>query len=104
MVMHRVLHALGGTTAGKQILTRVAAAVLVGDGDEVPSDNQTRYGTAALNARGVAQSLRTLSHASDVKFSPALAGRVLSVCNTHDPASAKDTPRPTSVTPPRPGP
>jgi Cutinase len=84
MVMHRVLHDLGATAAKRRILARVAAAVLVGDGDEVPDDNQIRFGTAARNARGIGQSLRKLSHASAAKFSPSVGSRVLSVCNTHD--------------------
>jgi len=84
MVLHRVVHSLGGSKAGRQILARMAAAVLVGDGDELPNDYQTRYGTASTNARGIAQSLRTISHASTARFSSALTARVLSVCNNHD--------------------
>ncbi len=84
MVMHRVLHDLGTTAARRRILARVAAAVLVGDGDQIPDDNQVRFGTAARNARGIAQSLRKISHASPVKFTPAVGARVLSVCDAHD--------------------
>ncbi len=84
MVMHRVLHDLGATAAGRAILARVAAAVLVGDGDEVPHDYQTRYGTASTSARGIGQALRTISHSSAAEFSPSMTARVLSVCNNHD--------------------
>jgi len=84
MVMHRVLHDLGTTSSGRAILARVAAAILVGDGDEVPHDYQTRYGSASTDARGIGQSMRKISHASAAKFSPSLTARVLSVCNNHD--------------------
>lgn len=84
MVVHRVLHDLGTTAPRRQILARVVNAVLAGDGDEVPNDNQIRFGTAARNARGIAQALRTISHASKVKFTTAVGARVLSVCNAHD--------------------
>jgi hypothetical protein len=69
--MHRVLHRLEATSAGREILARVAAAVLIADGDQVPDDNDvTRYGTAPLNARGVGLFFRTLSHSSAALFSP----------------------------------
>ena len=84
MVMHRVLHDLADTKADRQILSRLSAAVLAGDGDEVPNDSQQRFGTAALNARGVGQAFRTVSHTSKTKFSVNVGARVFSVCNRHD--------------------
>jgi Cutinase len=84
MVMHRVIHSLGGTTSGRAVLARMTDAILIGDGDEVSSDNEQRYGSAALNARGIGQSLRKASHSSAAKFSTSLKARVLSVCNKHD--------------------
>jgi hypothetical protein len=84
MVMHRVLHELGDTAAGRQILSRVSAAILAGDGDQVPNDSQERFGTAALNARGVGQAFRTISHSSRTGFSSNVGTRVFSVCNRHD--------------------
>jgi hypothetical protein len=92
MIMHRVIQDLGNSFSGKAILAfsgkailaRVAAAVVAGDGDELPHDNQTRFGTASTDARGIGQSLRTVSHASAKPFSAALTARVLSVCNNHD--------------------
>jgi hypothetical protein len=84
MVMHRVLHWLGRTTTGQAILARVTDAILIGDGDQVPHDRYIRYGSAALNARGIGQALPKLSHSSTVKFSPATGSRVLEVCNRHD--------------------
>lgn len=49
MVMHRVLHNLGTSGAGKQILKRVVSAVLVGDepaemGDPHPAPGALRFG------------------------------------------------------------
>lgn len=84
MVMHRVLHQLGGLASGRRILGRLAAAILVGDGDQVPRDSQARLGSAALNARGVGQAFRTISRTSKATFSPVVGSRVLSVCNRHD--------------------
>lgn len=84
MVMHRVLRTLEHATAGQRILERLAGAILIGDGDQVPHDRQTRYGSATLDARGIGLALRTVSHSSTAKFSPAVGSRVLSVCNKHD--------------------
>jgi len=80
MVMHRVLHELG--TA---ILSRVSAAVLIADGDQVPNDTDvTRYGTAPLSAEGIGLLLPALSGSSTAPFSAAAGSLVLSVCNTGD--------------------
>jgi hypothetical protein len=85
MVMHRVLRKLYSTTAGKKVISRAAAAVLIADGDQVPNDNDvTRYGTAPLDARGIGLAYRTVSHSSAEKFPSSLGLQVLSVCNTHD--------------------
>ena len=84
MVMHRVLHLLGKSSAGKQILSHVVAAVLVGDGDQVPFDHETRFGSAWRTARGVGLVLPALSGSSWAKFSPSLAPRVLRVCDFGD--------------------
>ncbi|MGW5768675.1 cutinase family protein [Streptomyces longwoodensis] len=80
MVMHRVLHQLSPAT-----LSRVSAAVLIADGDEIPNDQQTRYGSASPAARGAGHLYRTASHTSTAKFASTLRKRVLSVCNRHDP-------------------
>jgi hypothetical protein len=84
MVMHRVLHDLGGTTSGRAILARIAAAVLIGDGDQVPGDREVRFGSAAGNARGIGQADRDSSHSSLAKFTASVGSRVLRVCNAHD--------------------
>jgi hypothetical protein len=84
MVMHLVLHQLSGTAAGREILARVAAAVLIGDGYQVAFDHEVRYGTAPAGAEGVGQLLAPLTGASPAKFSPAVGTRVLSVCDKYD--------------------
>jgi hypothetical protein len=84
MVIHRAVHTLGQTKAGRQILARLADAILIGDGDQVPHDRQIRYGTASAAAHGIGQALRTASHSSAALFSRAIGSRVLSVCNKHD--------------------
>ena len=86
MVMHRVLLRLSDThtPADAAILHRIAAAVLVGDGDQVPNDNQLRFGSASLAARGIGQAYRNISHTTTEKFTTSVGIRVLSVCNTHD--------------------
>lgn len=84
MVMHRVLHQLGGSYAGQQILARVAAAVLIGDGDQVPFDNEIMDGSAWHIAQGVGQAFPLWSHSDPVKFSSNLRSRVIRVCNWGD--------------------
>lgn len=85
MVMHRALHRLGASAAGRRALGRVAAAVLIGDGDQVPRDTRVvRYGTAPLSAKGIGQQFSGLSGASAKKFSASVGSRVLSVCNEYD--------------------
>ena len=51
MVMHRVLHQLSDTQADQLILSRVTATVLIGDGNQVPWDNETRYARFAYCIR-----------------------------------------------------
>lgn len=85
MVMHRVLHTLYGTVAGRRILARLAAAILVGDGDQVPHDNEVRYGTAGKGADGIGHLYTKLSHSTYAKFPASLGAQVLRVCNHHDP-------------------
>ncbi len=84
MVMHRVVRALARTRADAAIAGRIAAVVLVGDGDQVPHDNVTRFGTAGAGAHGIGLALRTISHSSAAKLSPGIGSRVLEVCDKHD--------------------
>jgi Cutinase len=84
MVMHRVLHKLSNTAADQPILSRVAAAVLIGDGDQVPFDREVRDGSAWSSDEGVGLSLPLLSHSSSAKFNSSLGTVVLRVCNRGD--------------------
>jgi hypothetical protein len=84
MVIHRVLHQLGGSAAGRQILSRVAAAVLVADGDQVSYDNEVMDGSAWRWAYGVGQVDRAVSGTSAAPFSGSLGSRVIRVCNRGD--------------------
>jgi hypothetical protein len=84
MVMHRVLHDLSGTAAGKRILSRITAAILIGDGDQVPFDNEIRFGSALSLAMGVGQAFPTSSGSSIEKFSGDQGPQVLRVCNLGD--------------------
>jgi virginiamycin B lyase len=83
MIMHRIMHQLG-----TKMLYRVMAAVLVGDGDQVPSDRVTRFGSAPLTAVGIGLSHCTIALCTHAKFSLVTGNRVLSVCNTGDPVCA----------------
>jgi hypothetical protein len=79
MVMHRVLRELG--TA---ILSRVSAAVLIADGDRVPFDHVTSYGTAPRSTGGVGLALPALSGSLTTKFTAKVGSRVLSICTRGD--------------------
>jgi hypothetical protein len=87
MVMHRVLHDLAESTTAsdRAILARVAAAILVGDGDQVPYDNEVLDGTAGAGAEGIGHLYPSISHTSNAKFSQSLGVKVLRVCYHHDP-------------------
>lgn len=84
MVMHRVLDLLGGSASGKQILSRVAAAVLIADGDQVSLDHEVMDGSAWHIAYGVGQVDPGLSGSSPAKFSSNLRSRVIRVCDRGD--------------------
>jgi hypothetical protein len=84
MVMHRVLHQLGASQAGQQVLSRIAAAVLIADGDQVALDHEVMDGSALHLAFGIGQVVRGLSGTSGAKFGSGLAARVIRVCNMGD--------------------
>ena len=84
MVMHRVLLQLAGSASGQQILSRVAAAILLGDGDQLPLDNEVMDGSAWGIATGIGQHFPSLSGSPRTRFSKSLAARVLRVCNWGD--------------------
>jgi hypothetical protein len=79
MIMHRILHQLG-----TKMLGRVSSAVLIADGDQVPADDVTRFGTAADTAIGIAQANCAIPLYSHAKFGNVAGSRVLSVCNSGD--------------------
>jgi hypothetical protein len=82
MVMHRVLRQL---QTWPQVRDRVVSAVLIGDGDQLPYDNDvTRIGSASLAAHGIGLQFPAISRTSRAKFSKGLGIDVLSVCNHHD--------------------
>ena len=87
MVMHRVLHDLAKSTTAsdRAILARVAAAILVGDGDQVPYDNEVLDGTAGAGAKGIGHLYPSISHTSNAKFPQSLSAKVQRVCYRHDP-------------------
>ncbi len=84
MVIHRVLHQLAGSAAGKQILSRVAAAVLIADGDQVANDNEVMDGSAWSWAYGVGQVDTAVSGSSPARFGSSLGSRVIRVCDRGD--------------------
>jgi hypothetical protein len=92
MVMHRVLNFLYSTKAlikqSKAILSRIAVADLIADGDQVPHDRITRYGTAPPSAEGIGVAFHTISGSGTGTFNKNLDVPVLSVCNNHDPVCA----------------
>jgi hypothetical protein len=83
MVMHRVLHLLAGSAAGKQILSRVAATALIADGDQVSSDREVMDGSAWHAAYGVGQVDRGLSGSSAARFT-GIPSPVIRVCDRGD--------------------
>jgi len=84
MVMHRVLHLLSGSTSGRRILSRVAAAVLIADGDQVSFDREVMDGSAWHIAFGIGQVDRGLSGSSREKFSEGFRSRAIRVCQRGD--------------------
>lgn len=84
MVIHRVLHQLAGSKADQAILSRVAAAVLIGDGDQVADDTEVMDGSAWPWAYGVGQVDKAVSGTSSAPFSSSLGSRVIRVCDRGD--------------------
>jgi cutinase len=79
MVVHRNLHALAESP-------NVAAALLIADGDRLPSDNVISMGSATAvpgKRLGVAQDWPILAHAP-AKLPLSIGGRTISVCDYGD--------------------
>jgi hypothetical protein len=82
MVMHRVVQMLSDTSADQPILTRLAAAVLIGDGDQQPLDNETDFGSAlAATDEGIGQWYGVSPPGT---FNSGLSSVVERVCNLGD--------------------
>lgn len=79
MVIHRVLQAVGTIVTDK-----IAGAILIADGDKVPFDNVTQYGSASNSTSGIGQSFSELSHSNPAKFGNHLTGKVHSICTQSD--------------------
>lgn len=84
MLVHRVLLDLVQSKAGRSILARVTSAILIGDGDQLPSDHETKYGSAGSLATGIGQDFPTFSHSPAKKFPSSLESKVIRVCNRLD--------------------
>lgn len=86
MVIHRNLHDLADDP-------RVAAALLIADGDRLPGDTTVNLGTTALvpgNGMGVAQEHSFLASAPTSPLPPELGARTVSVCDVGDPVCDVD--------------
>lgn len=85
MVMHRVLQDLSSAPDAKarSILAHLGGAVLIADGDRLPKDRTTDYGTAG-RSRGVAYALRAESGVRGTRLPKRMKARVHSICNDAD--------------------
>lgn len=84
MVMHRLLRRL--ESREPDLLGRVDAAILIGDGDRVAGDRTTKYGSMHRSGSGVGLSPLVVasSGSSGAKLSGSVGRRVLEVCNSND--------------------
>ncbi|MDX6301595.1 MAG: hypothetical protein QOF53_2809 [Nocardioidaceae bacterium] len=90
MVIHRNLHDLADDP-------HVAAALLIADGDRLPTDTtlnmgSTAYSTAAVPSagKGVAQEHSFLASAPTSPLPPEMGARTVSVCDVGDPVCDAD--------------
>jgi hypothetical protein len=86
MVIHRQLHDLGDDP-------RVAAALLVADGDRLPADTTIKMGSTAVLpslGKGVAQEHSFLASTDTDPLPPAIGARTVSVCDIGDPVCDYD--------------
>lgn len=85
MVMHRLVKALDGQNP--ELLDRVAAVLLIGDGDRVSRDRtRAKYGSMHPSGRGLGLSPLVIgsSESSPTKFTKRAGSRVLEICNRDD--------------------
>ena len=86
MVIHRNLHDLADDP-------RVAAALLIADGDRLPADTTVNLGSTAVvpsAGKGVAQEHSFLASAPTEPLPPELGARTVSVCDVGDPVCDAD--------------
>lgn len=81
MVVHRTLRTL--RSERPSIANRIDAAVLIADGENLPWDRTTRYGSAGTIARGVALWMPG-SGASTSRFPRSWQNKVIDVCDRWD--------------------
>ena len=87
MVVHRNLYDLAGDP-------RVAAALLIADGDRLPVDTTVNLGSTTLapsRGKGVAQEHSLLASANTSMLPPAIGARTVSVCDVGDPVCDYDS-------------
>lgn len=85
MVMHRLIHRYRNSPSGKDILRRLNAAVLIGDGDRVRGDTTMDAGTMHARLQGIGHVFPSQSGSSGSRFPAALGARIFEVCNANDP-------------------
>lgn len=86
MVIHRNLYNLADDP-------RVAAALLIADGDRLPVDTTVNLGSTTLapsRGKGVAQEHSLLASANTSMLPPAIGARTVSVCDVGDPVCDYD--------------
>lgn len=86
MVVHRNLYALADDP-------HLAAALLIADGDRLPTDTTVNLGSTAIapsRGKGVAQEHSLLASANTATLPPAVGARTVSVCDIGDPVCDYD--------------
>jgi hypothetical protein len=84
MVFHRTLQLLWNSGSANQILNRIDAAILVGDGDRVANDNTLMHGSMHPGFHGIGLDWTSQSGSSTAAFPSALGVRIHEVCNSGD--------------------
>ena len=98
MVMHRVLRELEHP-AYLSLRDRIDGALLIGDGDKVPSDRVKRFGSAGATTQGVGLLYPEASGTRSTKFDSRWSTRIKSICNAPDLVCAlsRDNPLPVAI-------
>ncbi len=83
IVLHRVAHTLQ-EPGFKDVASRIDGIVLIADGDKVPNDAVSNFGTAPRNRHGVGQDYSWASGSTWKKFDRMWGNRIKDVCNKDD--------------------